>query len=362
MDVNSLLEEFQLLPKYYKEKTFLEICKYPYSRFEEICSRILCFYFSPLEEHGFRDLFLQSFFELLAIEDLSFYEDQIKVISEDNAEGKRLDILIFSPDFVIGIENKITANVYNPLDIYKNRIEEYNKEQQFKIVLSVHKITNEQELAVIKNNDFKAVTYSDFFVFLKKNLGQYATSGNQRYLTHLLDFIKTIENMVTSEQMDKRTSEFFFDKREDIEELIDTYSKYQNLVLEIQKDKIAEIRERISFETKSKWWAWQGWDLGFDSFSEDYKIGIESSFKETRGTPLGEYKIYITTWNLKDWQPFEKSILDKYSDCYLDKGNGVRNRVFLHVDAIDGFNYERIVERLQYHFENLKEIVRNKSW
>ena len=56
----TLLEDFSKvhIPKI--EKTFMGICQYPRSRFEEICSRILAFYFNPNEEHGFRDLWFRA--------------------------------------------------------------------------------------------------------------------------------------------------------------------------------------------------------------------------------------------------------------------------------------------------------------
>ena len=64
------------LPKTIKEPTYLEICKYPRRRFEEICSRLLCFYIAPKNEHGFNDLFLSSLLELLATEKISFKDEQ----------------------------------------------------------------------------------------------------------------------------------------------------------------------------------------------------------------------------------------------------------------------------------------------
>jgi hypothetical protein len=40
---NKVLNDFNKLPKSYIETTFLEICRYPRRRFEEICSRVLSF-------------------------------------------------------------------------------------------------------------------------------------------------------------------------------------------------------------------------------------------------------------------------------------------------------------------------------
>jgi hypothetical protein len=57
---SELLRKFAKLPKEEKEMTFLELCHYPGERFEEICSRILEFFFQPNNKHGFRDLWFKS--------------------------------------------------------------------------------------------------------------------------------------------------------------------------------------------------------------------------------------------------------------------------------------------------------------
>ena len=154
----NLLEEYKKIPQKKEETTFFEISKYPYRRFEEICSRILSFYFNPKKEHGFKDLFIKSLFELLNKEHIKYQDDQVIVITEENAEGKRIDLVVFTPDFIIGIENKITAHLYNPLDKYKKRLEEYNKEETIKLVLSLNKITKVKEINLVHENDFAVIT------------------------------------------------------------------------------------------------------------------------------------------------------------------------------------------------------------
>jgi hypothetical protein len=59
-EIDQLLIDFDTLPKTAKQPTYLELCKYPGRRFEEICSRLLCFYLAPNKEHQFKDLFLRS--------------------------------------------------------------------------------------------------------------------------------------------------------------------------------------------------------------------------------------------------------------------------------------------------------------
>lgn len=350
-----LLEEFRKIPRKKIEPTFLEICSYPKRRFEEICSRILHFYFNPRKEHGLKNLFLDSLFELLNETGLQYQYDQIKIIAEDNADGKKIDLVIYSPDFIIGIENKITAPLYNPLDIYKKRIEEYNVEKTFKLVLSLKNISKREELDLINRNGFKSITYSDFFEIIKRNIGHYISTCNQKYLAQLFDFIQTLENMKTSIPIDKKLSDFYSDNANDIERLIQSFNNHKDLILNKQKERISELRELISAKTGKEWWAWHGWDLGYNSFNPQMPtIGIESSYKETKTNILGEFRIYITTWKTKDWQPYEKELIERFPNNFLDK---VGNRVYLHMDVIKEDDEDLIIEKLKEYFELLSEIT-----
>jgi len=353
-----ILDKFKELPKNYPESTFLEITHYPKRRFEEICSRILSFYFNPTKEHKLNDLFLNSLFEALNINNIIFRNDQIRIVTEDNAEGKRIDLVIYSPDFIVGIENKINASLYNPLDAYKRRLEEYSIDKTIKIVLSLNKITKKSEKELIKKNDFVSITYFDFFEKIKMNIGEYISTCNQKYLTHLFDFIQTIENMKTTNKIDKRISDFFYDNSSDIDELISSYKNYKEYILNQHKNKISELKEIISEKTGVDWWAWQGWDLGYNSFDETKpRIGIESSFKDVKNNPLGEFRIYITTWKMKDWVPYEKELLEKFPNNTLDK---VNNRVYLHLDIINGDDEELIIKKLNEYY-NVLEVLTKKT-
>jgi len=357
-EIEKLITEFGHLPKTLSEPTYLEICKYPKRRFEEICSRLLCFYLAPKNEHGFNDLFLKSLLEILSEESIPYNEEQINVISEENADGKRLDILIYSSSFVIGIENKITASVYNPLKTYKNRIDLYKNENVFRVVLSLRKITNRDELAKLKENEFSRLTYLDFFNVIRKNIGQYISQANPKYLIFLMDFIQTLETMSGENILNEKLADYFYDNSDKIDSLIELYEKYNNRTLDIQIQRISELKEAISEHTEnSDWWIWEGWDLGYNNAKTTKpKIGIECSYEETKGKPLGKFKIYLTAWNLKDWSFYEQSILSQFPSKYLDKPNG---RAFLHMDIIDDDNEELIIERLSEYCNFLQQLTKD---
>jgi hypothetical protein len=66
LEIKNLVDQFSKLPKIVRLPTYLELCRYPSSRFEEICSRLLSFFLKPTNEHGLDDLLLSSL--LLTIE------------------------------------------------------------------------------------------------------------------------------------------------------------------------------------------------------------------------------------------------------------------------------------------------------
>ena len=98
-ELEELLGVFEQIPKPNLDSTFMEVCSYPRSRFEEICSRILAFYLQPKNEHGLGDLLISTFLELISKEKINYSKNQIIVLTEEDSKGKRLDLLIHSPDF-----------------------------------------------------------------------------------------------------------------------------------------------------------------------------------------------------------------------------------------------------------------------
>lgn len=363
MDIHktdNLLKEFKSIPVVETEDTYLEICHYPNRRFEEICSRLLCFFFDPRKEHKMNDLFISSLMELLNAEVLYDY-NQIEIITEDNAEGKRIDLVITCHDFVIGIENKITATLYNQLQTYKKRLEEYSTDKIFKIVLSVFEITKPEEVKLMNDNGFVPITYSQFFETIKRNIGQYISGCNQKYLTHLFDFIQTIENMKSSVYSNKKLVEYFFDNEQNIKELISAFSQHEKEILNLHKERIIELKEEISKRTQVDWWAWQGWDLGYNGFEENSQvIGIEGSFTASKSDPYDKFRIYITTWKLKEFARYKDKVLKRFPNLHYED-TSIKNRAFLHMEPIDGNETITIINKLEECFQFVKEITKEEN-
>jgi hypothetical protein len=244
-EMRKLLDEFDCLPKIVKQQTYLELCKYPKRRFEEICSRLLEFYLAPNKEHGFHRLFLDSLFEMLKIKGIEYKENDIKTDIEVDAEGKRVDILIEGKSFAIGIENKIYAPLNNPLEKYKKRVEEKGKENTFLIVLSLRQLT-EDEIVIAKKYNFECYTYREYLGIIKRNIGNYMNQGNLKYLAFIMDFIETLENKRGGNVMYDEMKAFFKANAKKIDELQTDYQEYKDERWHEIESQLWELQDEIA--------------------------------------------------------------------------------------------------------------------
>lgn len=360
-EFDKLIREFGALPQTISETTFMSICKHSGSRFEEICSRILAFYLQPSNEHGLKSLVLSSLLEIITENKYKLHSGQFSVETEAYIDGKYLDILVKGDSFAIGIENKIGAEVYNPLDAYRKLIE-LSHVNNYKVILSFRKIVKEYELKNIKENEFTIIYYDDLFRVLKNNLGRYYSNANAKYITFLFDFINTIEGMSNNTVINDSQSIFFFDNSEKIEDLIAKFNRHNDKILEMQKNNIAILSDKISEKSGVKWWAWQGWDLGYGEFDNNKpRIGIEASYEISDYDPLKKFRVYITAWNLKDWAFYEGDILKKYSREKYFLDTNTQNRAYLYMESIEDNNQDMIIEKLYEYYIFLKELVDQKT-
>jgi hypothetical protein len=355
-DYEKLLETYKSIPHKNEEQTFMDICQLTCDRFEERCSNILKFYFNPNNEHRLKGLFINSLIDATGKE-LEYTSSSVDVKTEEiTGDNKRIDITIITDNFVIAIENKINAEVYNPLDSYREYVEQaYKDKKKIYVVLSVRHILDSTELSRIKKAGFIIVYYEQLLSIVKENIGNYIQGGNPKYITFLFDFIMTIENKINDcEQVEKN---FFYQNKAEIEELIDRYNKFKTGISDTQKAYIAILKERITNLTGANWWIWRGCDLGIFFNKETHKIGIESSFAETKDNPIGEFRICITTWRKQDWHPYKEAVMKQFKDCYLDE-NADYNRVYLHLPIIQGENQDEIIKKLAEYQEIMQRITK----
>lgn len=355
----TIVRDFSKIPQIDTEPTWLEICRYPQCRFEEICSRIIAFYFNPKAEHGMKDLWISAFLSAIGKPDWHDYRYNISVNTEEYADGKRIDITVVADDYVIAIENKITADLYNPLDIYKKHISKtYHDKKQILVVLSMKPILNTHSLT---ENGFLRCSYSDLFKEVNSGIGNYISSANQKYLTYMIDFMKTINNLNSAST--KLEYDFFSNNRETIDGLINRYECYKAKIFSDQTEAIAQLKDTMNRLTGANWWTWENWDLGVTFNENGHRIGIESHFKEIGGNPIARFNVCITTWRKEDWIPYREAVLNDFADCnpIVDESSSGRNsnRVFVWIYCNTDGNLDVIANKLKEIYDRLLKITSN---
>jgi hypothetical protein len=214
------------------ETTYLEIIGK--SHHENIWSRILAFYFDPKKRHGMKDMMLRSLFESTepSIDYNSFKSCHVK--TELPTPNGRLDLFIESSDFVVGIENKVNATLYNDLVDYAGKINALSqKRKSFLLVLSKN---NEDVKEDVKEKikrlqvELLLLTYEKFLASIRRNIGFYHSHAETKYFIFFLDFINNIEkNLNTKIYMlnDQETMNFFISNNEVIKRLNDKLTQLE---------------------------------------------------------------------------------------------------------------------------------------
>lgn len=232
---NNLVDKFKRLLEEFKKRrsknedtrTFLDIIRVYYDRFEERCSKILGFFLDPNAEHGFGGLFINALIDSIKEKNKNSFdetgddfnystveihlEEKTDYVQKVDDKEKRIDINVVTDSFVISIENKIDAAINNPFPIYVEHCEKkYNKERGKKVIyvlLSLYPIKdNDLKMLHVEYGEkeyiYKHVTYSMLFDKIKHRIGLYVNSCNKSYLPFLFDFIKTLENKVNNSNME----------------------------------------------------------------------------------------------------------------------------------------------------------------
>ncbi len=254
----------------------MEISGYPH--YENVCSNILKFYLNPKNEHELKDLVINSLARLI---DKNFKFDidfeEVEILREiKTINDKRLDLLILTENYAIGIENKIFHHLHNDLGDYNNTVNSYcyNSRKPICIVLSLNKLTSVEDIEKINNSNFINITYEQIFLNIKKNIGKHLSSNNLSYVNHLNDFMKTIENLTPKTMENRALWAFFKNNSEAIQELTDGFTSYRNSLYQ-QVYRLNETLPQSEFAPLvKKQWIWDGRREGHNKLAlvHDYKI------------------------------------------------------------------------------------------
>lgn len=255
--IEALLAKLKSLPPSQKrEQTFMEIAGYP--NYENVCSNILQFYFHPAKEHGFGTLLLDTLATLIKKEAV-IGGQVIDVRREEiTSKGNRIDLVIESDDYVLGIENKIFAHLNNDLYDYGKHLESLSEGRQvYKVLLSLRFIKPSPDL-----KGFCPISYNRFFQTVIENIGSYFLTAREPYITFLRDFIQTMQNLHRSTAMDRERLAYFKDNQEDIARLLAEVVKLREDMLSKAKQLKAVTTDLVKPNVEVGVWQSKNLDLG----------------------------------------------------------------------------------------------------
>jgi predicted DNA-binding protein len=299
-----------------RRKNFLEIANYPH--YENVISNFYAFYFNQNEEHGFKDMFLQSFLSIIKSKtekDLEFTVYQVSTELPTN-KGNRIDLLIEEADETkaIIIENKIYHILNNDLEDYWRSIKADEK-NKVGVVLSLNPLQ-------VKNNNFVNITHSELLSQIKKTVGQYLNDADDRHLLFLKDFTENLESFTYRKEEMMEPLKFYFENREKISQLskmeenarlhITTNIKQASALLpnmEMENSSAKDYRcITISKRPGLRFW------IDFDYQPGEDDLGI---YLEATGKDMDKASVLYESPKIK--KEAEKN------DCILHLGDGYKN-------------------------------------
>ncbi len=372
-EFNKLLDKFKKFPpKPVYEPTYLELCKYPWNRLEEICSRLFAFFFDTRNPHGVGTLFFDTLLEVYQekysaeIENFDkkniLYTRSVFAETEKYTEnGNRIDLLLTTDCLKVCIENKIDAPPDNDFQDYYNYVKKESESLNLHTMCILLALCEKAEYKDV-NPNFKTIYYREFLEKLKRNLGAYVIQCNSKYLSYLTDFILFLDRKggcmsdFTAEEKD-----FFLNDENNriLDSLITRRNQFQeeqknekNQHIDIIKKLLAE-KENINLEIGD----WRGWHYLRDCFEKNnskYELGIEAGFAD------GLFNISLTIWQLdgqKQRIDLYESLIEKYFNNPRKTHEPPKDKWCVIVKSIDGNDDKQIVGGLCDVYKKTEKIV-----
>ena len=211
-----LLLAFHALPRAERSRTFMEVSGY--SHYENVASNILAFFFDPSAEHGLNDLLISAFLQL-AGHKMPPAVGKISIKRERGTDDrKRLDLLIDSETFTIGIETKIFHRLGNDLAGYASVIDQRGHGKQI-IVKAVLGLRHVQSVTPLPGG-FQSLTFSQLWQQVRTMLGHHVANANPRWVAFLIDFMETTNNLAGQNKSREDADGSFIEHDELIEKMI----------------------------------------------------------------------------------------------------------------------------------------------
>lgn len=278
-EFKKLLNDFKSIPASDKRNTtFLEISGYPYR--ETVYSNIFRFFFNSEELHELGNLFISSLLNILGKDSNEQTSSVVTEVGTD--DGKRIDIVVETSSYLIGIENKVFSGVDNPFASYSKYLQHRSNDESnlevLKIILCLSD-TGTKDIPEKILYGFTTVTYERLFTEIKKNIGEHIIQAQSKYLTLLFDFIETIENSKEDSNMNQEFIDFIKAEEDSIQQLSAELDKFRKEL----RHKTSTLGSGITINKNTNQWYYKERNSLFDTlvhdieFKDGSKIGVDTS-------------------------------------------------------------------------------------
>jgi len=236
-----------------KERTLFSLggCGY----YENPASDLLAFFLTPDAEHGFKALFLSTYFECMNVDHSKINKNGVRVDREVVAkDGARIDLEIQGLNWCLLIENKIFHWEANPFASY----EEHAKticagEKLFSILSPSGKIEKKG-----KNEDWKRVSYQDYCKALKQKLAEdFWNFPISKWHIFAREFILHMENELYNPPMTIDLAAFVEKHTSQIIEVQKLAWQYQNFICDELKRELNKNFSPNSFYIVPEDWGFR---------------------------------------------------------------------------------------------------------
>lgn len=263
------------------EPTFMEISGYPH--FENVCSNILKFFFMSEEVHGLKDLMLKALLRTIGLDITNELIVNDVIREQLTGRGNRIDIIVETDEYIIGIENKIYALLTNDLQDYSTYLQGIsNGRKLIKVVLSLHSIAH-------LSHGFVNVKYDDFFSNIDQLVGSYWHISNNKYLSYLDDFINSIRRLEGGTGMNSELLSFINENKEEVEKI---YMAVNDVKKELRQ-RVQALQGIVTYnDSLCKQWLWRENEHMMDDLVHDIYIEDAIVAVDTNVYPVG-WIIYI---------------------------------------------------------------------
>lgn len=340
----TLQEKFEQLFSEIPESTFANHTVFDIGGlgfYENISSNILKFYFNPSNKlHPFGDLLLRSFLECIGkIEWIKSGISNLQIKRELVTTNGRIDIVLFTDRWVIGIENKIRHNLHgNDLEEYALFLEsEFNERQREKVVLSV-----KDEGSNLKGG-FINLTYQTLIQKIEENMKLLEFPISNKYIVFFNEFIQSFKNMYEPLKMEKEEISFVVNNRDKIAEIFELEHRFEQYL----SQRAQRIMDKIKITPQMSKWVYEGYDVGFHYSKDNVQYKLEC-FLQKQGIVI----MVCVEKNRIDLPALKKLELFKKLDEKNLRYNLDNSRLIIE-DGIDlSISDEDLVKKLQTIVEN----------